>query len=298
MADIIVNIGNNPITVEVTQPSITVEMQNTSGEVTGAYNSGDVGTGIFIAKEEHLLRFAKLNSPDNTIDITYNDTDRVVELTVVPINIGTSELTNDAGFITASDISNKVDKIEGKGLSTEDYTTSEKNKLTNISAGAEVNVNADWDAVSGDAEILHKPDIPTKLSDLENDLDIGSDVFSLVTDDTIKAGQPLYIKTSGHVALANSNSISQAKIIGLAINDAEPSFLVDFKRTYELVINDWTNVIGTQYLQTGFEYYLDNSNAGMLTSNPPINSGDYSIKVGVALNNTTLMINIQILILL
>ena len=35
-----------------------------------------------------------------------------------------------------TDISNKVDKIAGKGLSTEDYTTAEKNKLSGIEANA------------------------------------------------------------------------------------------------------------------------------------------------------------------
>lgn len=37
---------------------------------------------------------------------------------------------------------NKVDKVTGKGLSTEDYTTAEKNKLAGIATGAEVNQNA------------------------------------------------------------------------------------------------------------------------------------------------------------
>ena len=55
----------------------------------------------------------------------------------------------------------KVDKIIGKGLSTEDYTTTEKNKLAGIAVGAEVNVNADWNATSGDAQILNKPTIPS-----------------------------------------------------------------------------------------------------------------------------------------
>jgi len=59
--------------------------------------------------------------------------------------------------------SDKVDKVAGKGLSTEDYTTAEKSKLAGIQAGAEVNVNADWNAVSGDAQILNKPTIPTSL---------------------------------------------------------------------------------------------------------------------------------------
>ena len=64
---------------------------------------------------------------------------------------------------------NKVDKVDGKGLSTNDYTTEEKTKLAGIASGAEVNVNADWNAQSGDAQILHKPTIPTKTSDLTND---------------------------------------------------------------------------------------------------------------------------------
>ena len=55
----------------------------------------------------------------------------------------------------------KVDKIAGKGLSTNDYTTAEQTKLAGIQAGAEVNVNADWNATSGDAQILNKPTIPS-----------------------------------------------------------------------------------------------------------------------------------------
>lgn len=39
-----------------------------------------------------------------------------------------------------SNIDGKVDKVTGKGLSTNDYTTDEKNKLKGIAAGAQVNV--------------------------------------------------------------------------------------------------------------------------------------------------------------
>lgn len=39
-------------------------------------------------------------------------------------------------------LSGKVDKENGKGLSTNDYTTTEKNKLNGIASGAEVNQNA------------------------------------------------------------------------------------------------------------------------------------------------------------
>jgi len=38
------------------------------------------------------------------------------------------------------------------------FTTAEKDKLAGVEAGAEKNVNADWNATSGDAEILNKPE--------------------------------------------------------------------------------------------------------------------------------------------
>ena len=37
-------------------------------------------------------------------------------------------------------LNNKVDKEDGKQLSTNDYTTTEKNKLAGISSGAQANV--------------------------------------------------------------------------------------------------------------------------------------------------------------
>lgn len=117
-------------------------------------------------------------------------------------------------------IDTKVDKVDGKGLSTNDYITADKTKVTNvnevieaaaksvtatgisitldkrnlvtnvvenieldlpasttalaglmlpsdkiklngIAAGAEVNVNADWNATEGDAQILNKPTLAT-----------------------------------------------------------------------------------------------------------------------------------------
>lgn len=52
-----------------------------------------------------------------------------------------SQFTNNGSnpYVQNSDLNNKVDKIPGKGLSTEDYTTSEKSKLSGIESGAQVN---------------------------------------------------------------------------------------------------------------------------------------------------------------
>lgn len=43
---------------------------------------------------------------------------------------------------TIADLNEKVDKVSGKGLSTNDYTTTEKNKLSGVEAGAQKNQNA------------------------------------------------------------------------------------------------------------------------------------------------------------
>ena len=49
--------------------------------------------------------------------------------------------------------SNKVDKVSGKGLSTNDYTTEEKTKLSGIATGAEVNQNAFSNVIVGSTTI-------------------------------------------------------------------------------------------------------------------------------------------------
>jgi len=51
------------------------------------------------------------------------------------------------------------------GTTNKVYTATEQSKLSGIAAGAEVNVNADWDSSSGDSQILNKPTIPTLYTD-------------------------------------------------------------------------------------------------------------------------------------
>ena len=61
--------------------------------------------------------------------------------TLNTLNELAAALGDDPNFATtvATQIGNKVDKVDGKGLSTNDYTTAEKNKLGGIANGAEVN---------------------------------------------------------------------------------------------------------------------------------------------------------------
>ena len=79
-----------------------------------------------------------------------------------------------------------VAKITGKGLSTNDYTDADKSKLTGIAAGAEVNVQSDWDQAdtAADDYIKHKP---TALSEFTND--------TLFVDSTVDNLINYYLKT-------------------------------------------------------------------------------------------------------
>lgn len=82
---------------------------------------------------------------------------------------GLAHLWQRIKLLVTNKISNKVDKVDGKGLSTNDYTNAEKTKLAGIADGAQRNVQPDWALTSGDGAIKNKPTIPTKVSDLTND---------------------------------------------------------------------------------------------------------------------------------
>ena len=103
--------------------------------------------------------------PATNLVQSVNGKQGVVVLNATDVNAdptgSASQALQDAKDYTDTGLSTKVDKVAGKGLSANDYTTPEKNKLADIQAGAEVNVNSDWNATSGDAVILNKPTIPS-----------------------------------------------------------------------------------------------------------------------------------------
>ena len=66
--------------------------------------------------------------------INANFTELVNSIGSIPTKL--SQLTNDVNYVKSTDAAfeNKVDKVSGKGLSTNDYTTAEKNKLATLHA--------------------------------------------------------------------------------------------------------------------------------------------------------------------
>ena len=95
---------------------------------------------------------SKVNVSDVIDDLTSSYTDK-------PLSSKQGKILK--GLITdlTEIVGNKVDKVSGKGLSENDYTTEEKNKLNGIAAGANVNVQPDWNVtdVMDNAFIKNKP---------------------------------------------------------------------------------------------------------------------------------------------
>ena len=117
-----------------------------------------------ITSHNHDSRYiSKSNTGTYTPTADYHPaTKKYVDDTVAAVDV-TEQISGKADkTYVDSKLDTKVDKVSGKQLSANDYTNEDKTKLAGIAAGAEVNVNADWNAESGDAQILNKPTIITE----------------------------------------------------------------------------------------------------------------------------------------
>jgi len=96
-------------------------------------------------------------------------------------------------------IEDKVDKVTGKGLSTNDYANADKNKVDNLkSVATSGNYN----------DLTNKPAIPTKTSDLTNDGADGTNVFVSNNDSRLSnARTPL---SHSHNNITNDGKIGSA----------------------------------------------------------------------------------------
>lgn len=121
-----------------------------------------------------------------------------------PVSGGTTKFTTGGAY---TELNKKVDKVSGKGLSTNDYTTDEKNKLAGIAAGAEVNVQSDWNATSGDAFIKNKPTIPDSFQWFGTSSTAAATVqkeVSIPSITSLKTGQIIVVKPTVTSTVANS----------------------------------------------------------------------------------------------
>lgn len=166
--------------------------------------------GIAAGAQTNVIESVKVNGEAVAVE------GKAVDVTV-PTKV--SELTQDVAYLKAADIEGKVDKIEGKGLSSEDYTAAEKTKLAGVEAGAQVNK---LEAVSVNGTPLAITDkgvnvdlgAYAKTADVEGGYVAKEEGKGLSTEDYTTADKT---KLGGIAAGAQVNVIEAVKVNGTAL---------------------------------------------------------------------------------
>ena len=135
--------------VDITVPTKTSQLNNDSTFQTSAQEVAAINTAI--SKSGHAS-FQKVDAvpkadaaQENILYLVMNTTTKHYDIYAKIKGDGdsyTMELLDD----TTVDLSGKVDKVAGKGLSTNDYTTAEKTKLEGVAEGANKYVHPSYTA--------------------------------------------------------------------------------------------------------------------------------------------------------
>jgi hypothetical protein len=103
----------------------------------GGLDSNKTSTDGTNVQVKVTLADGKVSAVNVTTDNTENKNNKVSSWQETP-----DDTHYPSEKLVKKSLDGKVDNVEGKGLSTEDYTTAEKTKLSGIAVGAEVNQNA------------------------------------------------------------------------------------------------------------------------------------------------------------
>ena len=107
----------------------------------------------------------------------------------------------DAVATGVPDGSVSTQKIQDNAVTSAKLETPLRDKINGIADGAEANVNPDWNATSGDAQILNKPTIPA--AQVNSDWNASSGVSQILNKPAIPTLSDATPTTKGIVQLAN-----------------------------------------------------------------------------------------------
>ena len=221
-------------------------------------------------------------------------------------NLGISNIT---GLQAALDL--KQNTEAGKGLSANDFTTILKNKLDSIAENAEVNVNADWTASTGDAQILNKPTDLTNLgihdvTELRDVTSAGSGAI-ITSDERIKltgieTGAEVNVQANWNESDSASDAFIQNKP-SLAPSNAEQNVQVNWDESDNtsdaFILNKPSVALSTTTIEvagTANEVEVSPTGAQDLSANRTFTIGlpnDVTIGEDLKVNETIELVNTQ-----
>lgn len=135
--------------VNISVPTKTSQLTNDSSFQTSAQVVQAINTAIAQSGHASFEKAASVPAVDtakeNVLYLVLNTTTKHYDI-YAKIKADNGSYTMELLDDTTVDLSGKVDKVAGKGLSTNDYTTAEKNKLAGIAEGANRYVHPSYTA--------------------------------------------------------------------------------------------------------------------------------------------------------
>ena len=160
------------ITDAMTATAIAEAIKTAIAE-TGHASFAKVDSVPTAAEAKDNVLYLVMNATTGFYDIYAKVDTEVVRLDDVSVNLDDYSTTEQMNEAIATAIANKVDKVEGKGLSTEDFTTALKEKLVALPEDAEANYVksvSDEFTVSAEGKLEVKEIAPAKVTGLPDAL--------------------------------------------------------------------------------------------------------------------------------
>lgn len=197
---------------------------------------------------------------------------------------GTAPIASSGGFTPDISITAATTSAAGS------MSSADKTKLDGIATGAEVNVNADWNASSGDAEILNKPNT-NELDGQILEYITRSTAFSngSIEGEVLKYGGGTLVETKAYVygssAWTAVDADLEAKTRGLFGIALGTSGLVS-----GLLIRGVMQHTSFSSFAIGDILYISTTE-GTITNTAPTATGDFVRVIGYALGNSYIMVH-------
>jgi hypothetical protein len=193
------------------EPSLTISdgLDRTSAtlklDIDGLTNENGIDrTADFVAFHDNTVGLKKVNLANIFSKLTASDIPNLDgSYRAVGTEIVNADIDNGANI--------SADKI-ASGTTNKVFTSTLEAKLSGIEAGAEVNVNADWNSGSGDSQILNKPTIPS-----------GNQIIDWTANGAGTIHTSNYVNTQytigdGELSQKNFTTALYDKLVGVAAN--------------------------------------------------------------------------------
>jgi hypothetical protein len=285
--------------------------------------TNEAQNGIYIASTGEWVRSADFNGAKDIVSGTYVRVNQGTHKGLWyinnndPIVIGTSAITFtkiiDNSSPNLGDLLGDSDDID-QGTTNLFMTTAERTKLSGVADGAEVNVNADWNAGSGDAQILNKPTLGTMAAQDANSVTVtggtatlstatisGNFTFGGTTLTDITGADTKLVSgtagTNGNVAIWNSDgdAVDGSVAVANILVDGDIGSVVQAYDA-DILKADTTDVLTVGYATT--PYNAGTVSSGTFTPNEANGQQQYYINGGAhtlapPTNNTVLTIQVS-----